>query len=158
MFLSTYTMKVDKKGRVSLPASWRAHLSADGFDGFIGFRSATHDAIDARGMRAFQALMAKLSAAAETKAGAFDAELFTDGANPAGYLASVAVDVGFDGEGRLSLPASLKDVVGAGCEQLVFVGRNNFFQIWSAEAWAAQQATERAAFDGRVRAARGGAA
>ena len=33
MFLSTYENKIDKKGRVSVPASFRSHLSNLGFNG-----------------------------------------------------------------------------------------------------------------------------
>ena len=85
MFLSTYTMKVDKKGRISVPAQWRAHLPAEGFDGFIAFPSiAAQDAIDARGLKAFLALMEKLRADTQAASGTFEAELFTDGDNHAG--------------------------------------------------------------------------
>lgn len=155
MFLSTYMVKVDKKGRISVPAPWRAHLSAEGFDGFIAFPSITHDAIDARGVKAFHALMDQLRADTQAKSGTFEAELFTDGDNHAAHLASIAIDVGFDGEGRLSLPPALKSVLGA-CEQLAFVGRHGFFQIWGDQAWARQVQIERDAFRGRVMAHRGG--
>ena len=32
-FVSTYTNRLDAKGRVSIPASYRAVLAVDGFDG-----------------------------------------------------------------------------------------------------------------------------
>jgi MraZ protein len=155
MFLSTYMMKVDKKGRISVPASWRAHLSAEGFDGFIAFPSVTHEAIDARGIKAFEGLMDKLRADTQARGGTIEAELFTDGDNQAAHLSSIAVDVTFDSEGRLSLPPALKSVVGE-CEQVAFVGRHGFFQIWSDHAWAQQSQIEREAFRGRVLARRGG--
>jgi len=155
MFLSTYMMKVDKKGRISVPAPWRAHLTDEGFDGFIAFPSITHDAIDARGIKAFHALMDRLRADTQAKAGTFEAELFTDGDNHAAHLSSVAVDVGFDSEGRLSLPPPLKSVLGE-CEQVAFVGRHGFFQIWADQAWARQAQVEREAFRSRVLAHRGG--
>ena len=156
VFLSTYTMKVDKKGRISVPAQWRAHLSAEGFDGFIAFPSiAAQDAIDARGLKAFLALMEKLRADTQAASGTFEAELFTDGDNHAAYLSSIAVEVGYDGEGRLSLPPPLKAVLGD-CEQVVFVGRHQFFQIWSDQAWARRTQAERESFRSRVLARRGG--
>ena len=156
MFLSTYMMKVDKKGRISVPASWRPHLSAEGFDGFIAFPSITHDAVDARGIKAFESLMEKLRADTQARSGTIEAELFTDGDNQAAHLSSVAIEVGFDGEGRLSLPPSLKGVVGD-CEQVAFVGRHGFFQIWSDHTWARQSQIEREAFRNRMLAHRGGA-
>jgi MraZ protein len=148
-------MKVDKKGRISVPAQWRAYLSAEGFDGFVAFPSATHpDAIDGRGLKAFLTLMEKLRADTQASAGTFAAELFADGDNDAAYLASIAAEIGYDGEGRLSLPASLKTVLGAS-EQVVFVGRHQFFQIWSDQAWARQTQAETERFRGRVLARRG---
>jgi MraZ protein len=156
MFLSTYMMKMDKKGRISVPASWRAQLSKQGFDGFIAFPSIEQDAIDARGLTAFQGLMGQLRADTQARSGTFEAELFTDADNPAAYLSSIAVEVGFDNEGRISLPPPLKAMVGE-CEQVAFVGRHGFFQIWGEQAWTRQAQSEREAFRSRVLARRGGA-
>jgi MraZ protein len=155
MFLSTYLMKVDGKGRVSVPAAWRAHLSQDGFDGFIAFPSLTHAAIDARGKGGFGQLMAKLRSDSEARAGTLETELFVEGDNDAAYLSSVAIDVSFDGEGRLSLPAPMWSSLGVGGGgekpgQLAFVGRNSYFQIWTAAAWSTQAERERERFMARI--------
>ncbi|MGE0421188.1 MAG: division/cell wall cluster transcriptional repressor MraZ [Reyranellaceae bacterium] len=155
MFLSTYLMKVDGKGRVSVPAAWRAHLSNDGFDGFIAFQSLTHTSIDARGKGGFGQLMAKLRSDSEARAGTLETELFVEGDNDAAYLSSVAIDVSFDSEGRLSLPATLWSALGVTNAsekpgQLAFVGRSSYFQIWTASAWAAQSERERERFLARV--------
>ena len=37
MFLSSYENKIDKKGRVSVPATFRSHLSSMGYNGFISY-------------------------------------------------------------------------------------------------------------------------
>ena len=39
MFLSTYENKLDKKGRVSVPASYRSYLSNLGYNGVICYPS-----------------------------------------------------------------------------------------------------------------------
>ena len=39
MFLSTYENKLDKKGRVSVPASFRSYLSNLGYNGIVCFPS-----------------------------------------------------------------------------------------------------------------------
>ena len=39
MFLSIYENKLDKKGRVSVPASFRSHLSNLGYNGVICYPS-----------------------------------------------------------------------------------------------------------------------
>ena len=47
MFLSTYENKLDKKGRVSVPASFRSHLSNLGYNGFICYPSFNNASIEA---------------------------------------------------------------------------------------------------------------
>ena len=47
MFLSTYENKLDKKGRVSVPASFRSHLSNLGYNGIICFPSFNNQSIEA---------------------------------------------------------------------------------------------------------------
>ena len=37
MFLSSFENKIDKKGRVSVPATFRSHLSSMGYNGFISY-------------------------------------------------------------------------------------------------------------------------
>ena len=47
MFLSTYENKLDKKGRVSVPASFRGYLSNMGYNGIICFPSFNNQSIEA---------------------------------------------------------------------------------------------------------------
>ena len=47
MFLSSYENKIDKKGRVSVPATFRSHLSSMGYNGFISYPSFNHAALEA---------------------------------------------------------------------------------------------------------------
>ena len=47
MFLSTYENKIDKKGRVSVPASFRSHLSNLGYNGIICYPSFNNSSIEA---------------------------------------------------------------------------------------------------------------
>jgi len=47
MFLSSYENKLDKKGRVSVPSSFRAYLNSMGYNGFITYPSFNHAALDA---------------------------------------------------------------------------------------------------------------
>ena len=47
MFLSSYENKIDKKGRVSVPATFRSHLNSLGFNGFISYPSFNHSALEA---------------------------------------------------------------------------------------------------------------
>ncbi len=45
MFISTYENKLDKKGRVSVPASFRSHLSSLGYNGVVCYPSFTNSSI-----------------------------------------------------------------------------------------------------------------
>ena len=47
MFLSTYENKLDKKGRVSVPASFRSYLSNLGYNGVICYPSFNNQCIEA---------------------------------------------------------------------------------------------------------------
>ena len=47
MFLSTYENKLDKKGRVSVPASYRSYLSNLGYNGVICYPSFNHQCLEA---------------------------------------------------------------------------------------------------------------
>ena len=47
MFLSTYENKLDKKGRVSVPAHFRSHLSNLGFNSIVCFPSFNQNCIEA---------------------------------------------------------------------------------------------------------------
>ena len=47
MFLSSYENKLDKKGRVSVPSTYRSHLNSMGYNGFITYPSFNHSALEA---------------------------------------------------------------------------------------------------------------
>ena len=47
MFLSSFENKLDKKGRVSVPATYRSHLNSMGYNGFITYPSFNHAALEA---------------------------------------------------------------------------------------------------------------
>ena len=47
MFLSSYENKLDKKGRVSVPASFRSYLSSLGYNGVICYPSFNNQSIEA---------------------------------------------------------------------------------------------------------------
>ena len=47
MFLSSFENKLDKKGRVSVPSTFRSHLNSMGYNGFITYPSFNHSALEA---------------------------------------------------------------------------------------------------------------
>jgi len=93
MFLSTYENKLDKKGRVSVPASYRSYLSNIGYNGIICYPSFNNLCIEAWP----QDRIEKLSNA-------------IDSLNPfeekkdyfATSILSESINLQFDSEGRIS--------------------------------------------------------
>jgi MraZ protein len=136
LFLSTFTNKLDKKGRVSVPAPFRLVLSGQPFQGIVGFRSYKLPAIEGMGIDRMQRLsdsIDQLDAFSETHDD-LTAAIFAD-----------AQMLAFDGDGRVVVPdllldhAKIRDVV-------AFVGQGATFQIWNPEIFAQhqQKARERA--------------
>lgn len=126
LFLSTFTNRIDKKGRVSVPASFRAALAGEGFPGIVAYTSLSHTCIEASGM----ARITKLNAYMETL------PPFSDERDAlAAVVFGESVQLPFDPEGRVSLPEQLVHAAGISAEA-VFVGKGETFEIWSPKAHA----------------------
>ena len=122
-FLGTHRGKLDKKGRISVPAQFRAVLEALGTADIVLFPSFRHPCIEAWPAPAFAAL----------SAGHTRLDVFSDASdNLAAALFATAHPARPDGEGRLVLPEDL--VAEAGLSEAVsFIGANQCFQIWDTE-------------------------
>lgn len=133
-FVSTFTNKIDAKGRVSIPAPFRAVLERDGYAGGIYcYPSLDAPALDAGGERLAQKIDGLL-------AGLPDYSDERDQLSVALY-GDVQV-LAVDGDGRIVLPQLLRLHAGFQSE-VTFVGLGDKFQMWSPER-----------FDERRRAAR----
>jgi MraZ protein len=119
-FVSNVTLRLDSKGRVSIPASFRSVLTRDGFDGLYCYPALDRPAIDAGG----NALMAEIEAVIARYAPFSDErEQF------AVALYGTSETLKIDGEGRVVLSDSLKSHAGI-TEAVTFVGLGHKFQIW----------------------------
>ena len=120
MFLSSYENKLDKKGRVSVPATFRSHLSSMGYNGFISYPSFNHDALEA----CSQDRIEKLSNTIDTlnpfeeKRDYFATSVLSESEN-----------LQFDPEGRVSIPEKLLNHAKIK-SSVLFVGLGKTFQIW----------------------------
>ncbi len=124
LFLDTFINKIDKKGRVSVPAPYRLSLSGLSFQGIIALPSFKNQAIICAGID----WMEKLS----QQVGRVD--LFSDAHDDlTATLFADAKQLGFDGEGRIMLPESLLSHAHIQ-ESAAFVGRGQIFEIWQPEA------------------------
>lgn len=134
-FTANYTNKVDKKGRVSVPARFRSLLAESEFKGvyvYESFKLPCLEAIPAE-------VMARLSEQIDEEFGAFE-----DDKDPLTIaILGAAHDLGFDGEGRILLPKRLMDFAGIS-EEAVFVGVGEKFLVWEPKAWEAYREEQRA--------------
>ena len=115
------TLRLDSKGRVSIPASFRSVLARDGFDGLYCYPALDRPAIDAGGnalMAEIEALIARYAPYSEER------EQF------ALALYGTSETLKIDGEGRVSLSDTLKRHAGIS-EAATFVGLGHKFQIWA---------------------------
>lgn len=124
LFLSTFVNKIDKKGRVSVPASFRAALAAQPYQGIVCYPSFTAAAIEGNGM----AFMERLSASLD------DLDAFSSEQDDLQSLIfAQCQQLAWDAEGRVVLPEAL--IVHAGLtETAAFVGKGRTFQIWQPQA------------------------
>jgi MraZ protein len=119
-FVSNVTLRLDSKGRVSIPASFRSVLARDGFDGLYCYPALDRSAIDAGGnalMAEIEAVIARYAPFSEER------EQF------ALALYGTSETLKIDGEGRVSLSEALKRHAGI-TEAVAFVGLGHKFQIW----------------------------
>lgn len=142
LFLSTFVNKIDKKGRVSVPASFRAALSGEEFQGIIAFRSYKLSAVDCMGSNRMQKISDSMD----------NLDLFSDDQDD--LSAAIFADsqmLAFDGEGRIMLPQLLIDHASI-VDKVAFVGRGATFQMWNPDQFASyQDDARRRVQEGKVR-------
>ncbi len=120
MFLSIFENRLDKKGRVSVPASYRAHLSSLGYNGIICFPSFNNQSIEVWS----QDRIEKISNSIDTL-NPFDEkkDYF------ATSILSESINLQFDSEGRILLGQKLLKHAKIK-NSMLFVGQGKTFQIW----------------------------
>jgi MraZ protein len=133
-FVATYSNRLDGKGRVSVPAPFRAVLAREGQDGLYCYPALDRPAIDAGGAKLQQAIANRLaifetfSEDHESLATAF-------------YGESRVLKI--DPDGRVVLPDEFRAYAGI-ADIAVFVGQGFKFQIWAPDRFAERQREARA--------------
>jgi len=119
-FVANFTLRLDSKGRVSIPGSFRSVLARDGVESLYCYPALDRPAIDAGG----QALMVEIEALIGRYAPFSDQrERF------ALALYGTSETLKIDNEGRVVLSETLKRHAGI-TEAVTFVGLGQKFQIW----------------------------
>jgi transcriptional regulator MraZ len=126
-FVSNFTNRLDAKGRVSIPAPFRAVMARDGFEGLYVHPALDTPALDAGGNR----LLGEIDAFLSTLSPYSDER---DQLSTALFGTSEILKV--DPEGRVSLTESVKSHAGV-TDTVTFVGLGHKFQIWEPERFRA---------------------
>jgi len=128
VFASTFVNKIDRKGRVSVPAPYRAALTGQSFAGIVAFRSLKYPTLDAGGYDRLEEITKSLDELPE----------LSDERDALASMISDAQQLPFDSEGRIILPQPLLVYAGIG-ENAAFVGVGRSFQIWEPERYQRHQ-------------------
>jgi MraZ protein len=134
-FVSHYMLRLDAKGRVSVPAPFRAVLARDGFEGLYCYPALDRPALDAGGhalIREIEALTASFPPYSDARE-----ELSL-------ALYGTSETLKLDGDGRVTLSETLKAHAGI-ADAATFVGLGHKFRIWEPGRFRAElaEATEK---------------
>lgn len=121
-FISTTTNKVDRKGRVSVPALFRANIPQSGYQGIFAYKSFKHRCIEGSDTAFIESLSLRIN----TDFGFFSDE---NEALANAVLAKLS-QLSFDPEGRILIPKDFLSYAEI-TDSATFVGLGNKFQIWN---------------------------
>jgi MraZ protein len=127
-FFSHFILKLDAKGRVSVPAPFRAVLARDGDDSLFCYPALDRPALEAGGsalMREIEDLIGRFPPFSDER------EQF------ATALYGTSDTLKIDPEGRVTLSDPLKDHAGI-MDAVAFVGLGHKFQIWAPDRFSAR--------------------
>jgi MraZ protein len=128
-FVGSYTNKIDRKGRTSVPARFRAAVEKQDFRGVILAPSLDLGAIDGCDHE-------RIVRVAE---GLDDPDLYSpEERDLATRILAKSEEILLDQEGRILLPGGLRELAGLTAEAL-FVGIGPTFQIWEPGRYAEHQ-------------------
>ena len=125
MFLSTYENKLDKKGRVSVPASFRSYLSNLGYNGVICYPSFTNSSIEFCPQNRLEKIIDTIDTLNPFEE---NRDIFSTS------ILANSFQLNFDNEGRVTLADKLISHSGIN-EKVLFVGQGKTFQMWEPTAF-----------------------
>ena len=126
LFLSTYQNKIDSKGRVSVPVSFRNVLLQEECAGVIVYESINNSCIEACSISRIEKLNDTIDSL----------DPYSDERDAfATILLGGSIHLPFDNEGRIMLPETL--ITFAKLKQhACFVGKGKTFEIWNPQSYA----------------------
>ncbi|MDA7705704.1 cell division/cell wall cluster transcriptional repressor MraZ [Rickettsiales bacterium] len=126
LFLSTFINKIDKKGRISVPAQFRPYLSDENFSGVILYESFINPSIEGCNIERIK----KLSDAID------NLDPFCEDRDSfATTILAGSMQISMDADGRIILPDNLIAIADLK-EKAIFVGKGKTFEIWQPEKFS----------------------
>jgi MraZ protein len=133
LFLSTYVNKVDRKGRVSVPATFRSTLATNGESNLvIAYPSLRVPAVECTGSNRIKEMQERIDTL----------EQFSDDYENLTQIFADSHPLTMDGEGRVILPQHLKEHAGIDGD-VAFVGLGAVFQLWDPSRYEERRAAVR---------------
>jgi MraZ protein len=120
MFISTFENKLDKKGRVSVPATFRSHLSSLGYNGVVCYPSFTNPSIEFCPQSRIEKIIETIDSLNPFEE---NRDIFSTS------ILANSQQLNFDTEGRVTLTEKLIEHTGVK-EKVLFVGQGKTFQMW----------------------------
>jgi len=133
-FLSNGINRIDSKGRVSVPAHFRSVLAQRGLSDLYAMQAIGSAAVNAGGMDLLEQLEVQIGEKDPFGAEAEDLSFFIHG--DGAFLK-------LDTAGRITVTDFIRDHTGI-TDQVTFVGRGHFFQMWEPTRFAQYRETVRA--------------
>lgn len=125
LFLSNFTNKIDKKGRISVPAQFRQAVADQNFLGVVVYESFVNKSIEGCGIERITQLSESIDN--------LDPFCETRDAFATSILGG-SVQLPFDQDGRIILPESLIDFAHLK-QKATFVGKGKTFEIWQPDSF-----------------------
>jgi MraZ protein len=147
LFLSTFVNRVDRKGRVSVPATFRSTLATHRHPNqVVLIPSFKFEALDGTGSDHLTEMMEGLNTL----------DQYSDRRDDLALVFAESRALQIDGEGRIVIPDDLKDHAQIS-EEVAFVGLGTMFQMWEPGRFNRHraEARERSRRDGMTLPARG---
>jgi len=120
LFLSTFTNKIDAKGRVSVPAQFRASLVNESFSGMVVYESFVNECVEGCDIERIKKLSESID----------NLDPFSEERDAfATAVLGGSIQLSIDSDGRVILPESLLRKVNIKSEA-TFVGKGSTFEIW----------------------------
>lgn len=132
VFLSSYTNGVDKKGRVSVPAPFRAEVALHSKQAIVVYAAPREGFLYAWGYDDFIKFAERINKMPP---------MSRERQRLARTLLAGARPLGFDSEGRILLPQEFLSAAGID-DKILFAGQGEYFTIWDPEKYAAKQAED----------------